>query len=98
MVASLVLLLLPFTSSYVVTYLLFVVSRVSWRHAAGMVIYTIVVIVVNLKLAIRTRLWLPLMHIVTWGWSIGLWFPFVVYVSYAWTSYDMFPELYHLHR
>jgi magnesium-transporting ATPase (P-type) len=66
--------------------------------AAGTTVYTAVVVVVNLKLAARTKLWMPITHFCFWVWSIGLWFAFVAFLSIGWTEYDVFPELYYVHH
>ena len=59
----------------------------------GAIVYTCAVVVVNLKLAMRTRYWTWITHFLTWG-SIVVFFAFLAYVSSIWKSMDLFPELY----
>lgn len=49
----------------------------------GTTMYTAIVIVVNLKIAMRTRYWTWLNHLLIWG-TIGLWFPFVWLYGIVW--------------
>ena len=59
----------------------------------GAIVYTCAVIVVNLKLAMRTRYWTWITHFLTWG-SIVVFFAFLMYVSSIWETMDLFPELF----
>ena len=59
----------------------------------GAIVYTCAVIVVNLKLAMRTRYWTWITHFLTWG-SIVVFFVFLLYISQIWKNMDLFPELF----
>ena len=59
----------------------------------GAIVYTCAVVVVNLKLAMRTRYWTWITHFLTWG-SIFVFFAFLAYVSSIWKTMDLFPELF----
>ncbi|CAD7702859.1 unnamed protein product [Ostreobium quekettii] len=62
-------------------------------NAAGVAVYTAVIITVNLKVAVRTHHWTALNALVIWGISIGMWFPFMYVCSLLWQWWEVLPDM-----
>eukprot|EP00803_Ostreobium_quekettii_P001400 evm.model.scf_456.4 EVM.evm.TU.scf_456.4 scf_456:36480-52102(+) len=62
-------------------------------NAAGVAVYTAVIITVNLKVAVRTHHWTVINGIVIWGISIGVWFPFMYVCSLLWQWWELLPDM-----
>eukprot|EP00210_Caulerpa_lentillifera_P009522 g9080.t2 len=59
----------------------------------GVAVYTTVILLVNLKIALRTHHWTWINAVFIFLISIGLWFPFVFLCSFAWDWYGYLPEM-----
>ncbi len=49
-------------------------------HSKGLMIFSVLVMVVNLRLAIHTQLWNPIVHFVIWGTIVVFWLLIFGYV------------------
>ncbi|GMH43083.1 hypothetical protein BSKO_11005 [Bryopsis sp. KO-2023] len=61
--------------------------------AAGVAIYTAVIMTVNLKVVVRTQHWTAISAFMIFFISIFLWFPFVAACSYLWEWYGILPDM-----
>lgn len=59
----------------------------------GVAVYTAVIVLVNLKIALRTQHWTNVNVIFVFLISIALWFPFLLTCSYVWKWYGYLPEM-----
>eukprot|EP00210_Caulerpa_lentillifera_P009184 g8756.t1 len=59
----------------------------------GVAVYTSVILLVNLKIALRTQHWTWINSIFVFVISIGFWFPFVLTCSFIWEWYEILPEM-----
>eukprot|EP01018_Ginkgo_biloba_P029568 Gb_20745 [translate_table: standard] len=59
----------------------------------GITAYSLAVVIVNLKVAIRMNSFIWISHVVLWVVSIFLWFLAIVALSYIWQFTHTFPEL-----
>jgi len=59
----------------------------------GVAVYTAVIVLVNLKIALRTQHWTKVNVIFVFLISIALWFPFLLGLSYVWKWYGYLPEM-----